>query len=202
MANRLKETENCSTLPALPTIEQARQQAEHELLRQRPQLHAAPVAKWLIHIHQCFGHHNSKICDSLPVYLYTTVSQTQHEHTPSSQSYERQLGQVRDSFDPSSSRTQTDLSDAVPRLAFMDPSEELYWPILDSSDLAYKLYPIKLRPLPGAEDEPTGLIQDDWTPMPITIPRGFLTTQMVIPPAWLTTMSWRDVTQLPLSHAT
>ena len=55
-----------------------------------------------------------------------------------------------------------DLSDAVPRLAFMDhPSEELYWPILDSPDLAYKLYPIKLRPLPGAEDEPTGLIQDE-----------------------------------------
>ena len=50
MANRLKETENCSTLPALPTIEQARQQAEHELLRQRPQSHAAPVAKRLIHI--------------------------------------------------------------------------------------------------------------------------------------------------------
>ena len=50
MANRLKETENCSTLPALPTIEQARQQAEHELLRQRPQSHAAPIAKRLIHI--------------------------------------------------------------------------------------------------------------------------------------------------------
>ena len=49
-ANRLKETENCSTLPALPTIEQAWQQAEHELLRQRPQLHAAPVAKRLTHI--------------------------------------------------------------------------------------------------------------------------------------------------------
>ena len=76
-------------------------------------------------------------------------------------SYERQLSQVRDSFDPPSPRTQTDLSDAVPRLAFMDHlSEELYWPILDSPDLAYKLYPIKLRPLPGAEDEPTGLIQD------------------------------------------
>ena len=75
--------------------------------------------------------------------------------------YERQLNQVRDSFDPPSPRTQTDLSDAVPRLAFMDqPSDELYRPILDSPDLAYKLYPINLRPLPGAEDEPTGLIQD------------------------------------------
>ena len=49
-ANRLKETENCVTLPALPTIEQARQQAEHEVLRQRPQSHAAPIAKRLIHI--------------------------------------------------------------------------------------------------------------------------------------------------------
>ena len=40
--------------------------------------------------------------------------------------YERQLSQVRDSFDPPSPRTQTELSDAVPRLAFMDhPSEEL-----------------------------------------------------------------------------
>ena len=67
--------------------------------------------------------------------------------------YERQLSQVRDSFDPPSPLTQTDLSDAVPRLAFIAH--------LDSPDLAYKLYPIKLRPLPGAEDEPTGLIQDD-----------------------------------------
>ena len=40
---------------------------------------------------------------------------------------ERELNQVRDSFDPSSPRTQTDLSDAIPRLAFMDqPSDELY----------------------------------------------------------------------------
>ena len=30
-------------------------------------------------------------------------------------------------------------------------SEELYWLILDSPDFAYKLYPVKLRPLPGAE---------------------------------------------------
>ena len=28
------------------------------------------------------------------------------------------------------------------------PSKELYWPILTSSDLAYKLYPVNLRPLP------------------------------------------------------
>ena len=46
--------------------------------------------------------------------------------------YERQLNQVRDSFHPPSPRTQTDLSDAVPRPAFMDhPSQELlYWPIV------------------------------------------------------------------------
>ena len=89
-------------------------------------------------------------------------SDTQQEADASMASYERQLSQVRDSFDPPSPRTQTDLSDAVPRLAFTDhPSEELYWPIVDSPDLAYKLYPVKLRPLPGAEDEPTGLIQDD-----------------------------------------
>ena len=39
--------------------------------------------------------------------------------------YERQLNQVRDSFDPPSPRTQTDLSDAVPRLLsfFGSPSE-------------------------------------------------------------------------------
>ena len=75
-------------------------------------------------------------------------SDSQQEADASMESYERQLSQVRDS--------------GVPRLAFIDhPSEELYWPILDSPDLAYKLFPIKLRPLPGAEDEPTGLIQDD-----------------------------------------
>ena len=88
--------------------------------------------------------------------------ETEQEADAPMGNYERQLNQVRDSFDPPSPRTQTDLSDAVPRLAFMDhPSKELYWPILDSPDLAYKLYPIKLRPLPGAEDEPTGLIQDE-----------------------------------------
>ena len=89
-------------------------------------------------------------------------SDTQQEVDASMASYERQLSQVRDSFDPSSPRTQTDLSDAVPRLVFMDhPSDELYWPILNSPDLAYKLYPVKLRLLLGAEDESTGLIQDD-----------------------------------------
>ena len=88
--------------------------------------------------------------------------ETEQEADAPIANYERQLNQVRDSFDPPSPRTHTDLSDAVPRLAFMDhPSEELYWPILDSPDLAYKLYPNKLRPLPGAEDEPTGLIQDE-----------------------------------------
>ena len=59
IANRLKETGDSSTLPALPTIEQARQHAEHELLRQRAQSHAAPVAKRLIHIAINASHHNS-----------------------------------------------------------------------------------------------------------------------------------------------
>ena len=48
--SRLKETGDSSTLPVLPSIEQAWQLVEHELLRQRPQSHAAPVAKRLIHI--------------------------------------------------------------------------------------------------------------------------------------------------------
>ena len=70
--------------------------------------------------------------------------------------YECQLNQVQDSFNPSSPRTQTDLSHPVPRLAFMDQlSDELYSP-----DLAYKLYSINLQPLSGAENKPTGLIQD------------------------------------------
>ena len=43
-------------------------------------------------------------------------SDTQQEADASMGSYERQLSQVRDSFDPPSPRTQTDLSDAVPRL--------------------------------------------------------------------------------------
>ena len=50
---------------------------------------------------------------------------TEQEADAPIRNYERQLSQVRDSFDPPSLRTQTDLSDAVPRLAFMDhPSEE------------------------------------------------------------------------------
>ena len=101
-----------------------------------------------------------------------------------------ELNQVRDSFDPPSPRTQTDWSDAVPRLA----GATVYWPILNSSDLAYKLYPINLRPPPSAENEPIGLIQDtrfrpaDTVRLPMTIPRGFLTTQIVTPPAWSTMM--------------
>ena len=46
-------------------------------------------------------------------------------------------------------------------------------------DLAYKLYLINFRPLPGADDEPTGLIQDTrFRPgylRQLTILRGFLT---------------------------
>ena len=53
--------------------------------------------------------------------------ETEQEADAPMGNYERQLNQVRDSFDLPSPRTQTDLSDAVPRLAFMDhPSEELY----------------------------------------------------------------------------
>ena len=54
------------------------------------------------------------------------------------------------------------MSGAVPRLPFADqPSDELYRPILDYPDLGYRLYPINCRALPGAADEPTGLIQDE-----------------------------------------
>ena len=114
-------------------------------------------------------------------------SDTQQEADTSMASYERQLSQVRDSFDPSSPRTQTDLLDAVPRLAFMDhPSEELYWPTLHSSDLAYKLYSNcdlypeqKMSPLDSSKMTGSALL----TSMPMTIPRGFLTTQKVTPPA-------------------
>ena len=69
--------------------------------------------------------------------------ETEQEADAAMGNYERQLNQVRDSFDPSSPRAQTDLSDAVPRLAFMDhPSEELYWPILDSSGTSCCLTPM------------------------------------------------------------
>ena len=76
--------------------------------------------------------------------------------------YEQCLRQVRGSFDPPSPRTQTDLSGAAFRLPWIDqPSDELYWPIADTVDLEYRLYPTVARSLPGAGDEPLGLINDE-----------------------------------------
>ena len=107
------------------------------------------------------GNLHVKRVEMLDIHEEAESDENEHEADALMGDYERQLYKVRDSFEPPSPRTQTDLSDAVPRLAFMDqPSDELYRPILDSPDLAYKLYPINLRPLPGADDEPTGLIQD------------------------------------------
>ena len=75
--------------------------------------------------------------------------------------YEQSLRQVRGSFDPPSPRTQTDLSGAAFRLPWIDqPSDELYWPITDTVDLGYRLYPTAARSLPGAGDEPLGLINE------------------------------------------
>ena len=107
------------------------------------------------------GNLHVKRVEMLDIHEEEESDENEQEADAPMEDYERQLNKVRDSFDPPSPRTQTDLSDAVPRLAFMDqPSDELYRPILDSPDLAYKLYPINLRPLPGADDDPTGLIQD------------------------------------------
>ena len=75
--------------------------------------------------------------------------------------YEQSLRQVRGSFDPPSPRTQTDLSGAAFRIPWIDhPSDELYWPITDTVDLGYRLYPTAARSLPGAGDEPLGLITE------------------------------------------
>ena len=46
----MQENPEHQHLPVLQPVEQARQQVEQELLRQRPQTHAAPVAKRLLHI--------------------------------------------------------------------------------------------------------------------------------------------------------
>ena len=45
-----------------------------------------------------------------------------------------------------------------------------------------------MSPLDSSKMIGSGLL----TSMPMTIPRGSLTTQIVTPPAWLTTMSWRN----------
>ena len=115
--------------------------------------------------------------------------ETEQEADAPMGNYERQLNQVRDSFDPPSPRTQTDLSDAVPRLAFMDhPSEELYWPI-SSIQPSYDPYQAqRMSPLDSSRTRGSGLL----IRMPMTIPRGFLTTQIVTPPAWSTMMYWRN----------
>ena len=77
--------------------------------------------------------------------------------------YEQCLRQVRGSFDPPSPRTQTDLSGAAFRLPWIDqPSDELYWPIADTVDLEYRLYPTVARSLPGAGDEPLALLVWRW----------------------------------------
>ena len=63
-----------------------------------------------------------------------------------------------------------------------------------------------MSPLDSFKMTGSGLL----TPMPMTIPRGSLTTQIVTPPAWLTTMSWRNgwlsisqrqTTSMPLSSS-
>ena len=46
----LATTEDAERPPSIPDVEQARHIIEQELLRQRPQGHAAPVAKRLLHI--------------------------------------------------------------------------------------------------------------------------------------------------------
>ena len=75
--------------------------------------------------------------------------------------FAQQLQTVRESFESPSPRTQTDLSGAVPRMLWADqPTDELYRPIEDMPDLAYRFYPTNPRALPSANAEPTGLIQD------------------------------------------
>ena len=55
-------------------------------------------------------------------------------------------------------RTQMDQSGAVPRPAWDDRyRDELYSPIYATADLQYRLFPSISRPLPGSDQEPTGL---------------------------------------------
>ena len=52
-----------------------------------------------------------------------------------------------------------DQSGAIPRPAWDDRyRDELYSPILATADLQYRLFPPVSRPLPGNNQEPTGLI--------------------------------------------
>ena len=83
--------------------------------------------------------------------------------------YEQSLRQVRGSFDPPSPRTQTDLSGAAFRIPWIDqPSDELYWPITDTVDLGYRLYPTAARSLPGAGDETPWVDQRSSCPALVT----------------------------------
>ena len=88
-------------------------------------------------------------------------------------------------------RTQTDLSGAVPRMPWADqPTDELYTPIEDMLDLACRFYPTNPRALPGANAEPTGLIQDTtYRPADTfvtTSRRGCQTTLTRTQPGWST----------------
>ena len=68
----------------------------------------------------------------------------------------------KENFEPPSPRTQTDLSGAVPRPAWDDRyRDELYSPIYGSANLPYRLFPPVSRPLPGSNQEPTGLIDSE-----------------------------------------
>ena len=66
---------------------------------------------------------------------------------------------AKESLEPPTPRTQTDQSGAVPRPAWDDRyRDELYSPIYATADLQYRLFPPVSRPLPGSNQEPTGLI--------------------------------------------
>ena len=65
---------------------------------------------------------------------------------------------TKESLEPPSPRTQTDQSGAVPRPAWDDRyRDELYSPI-HATALQYHLFAPVSRPLPGSNQEPTGLI--------------------------------------------
>ena len=103
----------------------------------------------------------------------------------------QQLQTVRESFEPPSPRIQTDLSGAVPRMPWADqPTDELSRPIEDMPDLEYRFYPANSRALPGANEEPTGLIQDaTYRPadtFATTSRRGCQTSLTRIQPGWST----------------
>ena len=68
----------------------------------------------------------------------------------------------QDLLEPPSPRTQTEKTGAIPQAPWMDrPADELYVPIIEVPDLEYRLYPATSRALPGAEAEPTGVINGE-----------------------------------------